>query len=1856
MNIITTDSILSRIDNETLYKHDQNQVLLDCSYLLNKLVSKKKQTFNIIEKFFLNKKNKDESFLLILFFKAFFCLNHHKMESFYTKFFDEVLMLISCGTINGFEGNKLSEYINLMIVKLISCQLSMKCSKNKREFKSQNYLFLICVSKSQYNINPKNEHRELYLNIMELFKFDAQKNEKNKDFRKCFETAINANIDDDQNTNLKNIWFEHIMYLLKIKSNDFVEYNCTSIEIKFNISSNVYNELLSLIKVLVKNQSFFRYEDCVFLNEDYLENLLKVYNNIELNQKNCNVCEIFYEILFKWFKTRKTGAEIQKSLSKKKSSRKRSLSITDFSSPINQKLIDIILQFFQNVIKSNITIKFTNYQNLNQKDLTKVISVFDQLTKEFDGEDLSDVIENQIFFNIFNEMLALIKNQLDNNVVSNYESVNTFIMLNIHECYQCQNSRKNSQCNCFINKILKIIEKNSEQTTMKQINLSMTNFLTILTNAWGLEFKPTVMRCLIINLQLFFTEPIYNGSFIPDYKSILKVSGSEYLYLHFLNSLGRNHFIKKYLPKDKLYIPVINDNTKIIQQLEENIQKQTKQYPQMKFSFYMNVYYIYLEILSLARETSEDYDLVIALQTCLMSLQKVIGHRIHKVFIQRIFSFVFLRDKDRALNEIVNDDELNVDFKIRAVSWVCLFSMITCYDEDLNLPTPSSFIMEIVKKILTIYNYDVDFQELCTKKIESKKVQMIINLASVVSKMLNYNLPYAKCIVPILFYYNDVILNNFQSLVKTYKNDSKLCREFFKIGNFKYNTKFYEQEEYRKFLNHKEAFSYYLLETIIRTTKCLMNITFQYQSMQVLITKEMKPEIIEYLTTYQTFMCLQKRIMRYEFFNMIFNLVDKPELKECYYKNLPCDITHLNLNTCFYYTPTADPNKKIDSLNPKDLYPDCDKKAELNQQALTMLYIAIAKLLRTKHHEDAWKLTQMITDSIISNDFIIVTKCKFKFIEAIINLSPKFFDNVNRFEYCFKIFRKKLSKLRKDVAKTKRIKRTNLLGCMLHLCLKMIYSVSKDKVHTKQFEKFLIALHQEEEKQHLDSNSKDVIEIFYLHLIHYKWSFQHNSMMKENSIFNESSIIHSKKIEEILSRIKYIKPKNLELFKEIMASIGVEKRLMSDAKLSKILKTNDFAEKEDLFIKLINDSSKVNLESYMLIYIDNGTLLSLKESEGEQKVIQRGPGGKFSWCLKEVDNIPLDALNEIKKDENKFMSHFREKFSETQKHKKKVDSVHDIKKTCGDNIDFPLMYKKNYDSQTDFSNIMEEDSNLFPWNQDNIMPELLNKKSGYLTSKSGQNPLKKEILVPEKNSSQFTFSNSEITKEQSINTASFQNDNKSKFASDLSTMVNQNKLDESVILDTEQINKQNTNLIVHKNSIELSKESLKNPKKHFEHFQNSDKKNVKDRKINLDNELSMREVEITKKPNEFNISNEKINSKTSENDRRLTFFYKSRVSADGTGNTSQQSPNPKNTPTQEITTKNLSSIITSQKKISEKSTKNVKSVQKKMPRNFLKMIEILKEIPKDFIGFPSNNLNVLNTRSILISPRGQNTQSIATSHDFSQILLGNQNNRNSNLLNTSLVNDNSNYNYTITESNLALFKNETTINTGQNPYYEPQEILEFDIDKPEEDPLNAFQINRNKGYLTTDIENTTINTYKSNKLNNSYSFGRNNINSKNISNTDVAKNDFGENNLFTLQTCSFNETTIKNDLKNQNHFNSQNINMDNLKLTDSIGVNQAIYRRKTKPTKIDIINNYLKYNSRNLGVSKPEIYNDNDFEVKNDNQQNSLELSKTRKNFILIRFLIESSIGQPANEKTDYWSNYKDINNTYKDSLQFDSK
>ena len=59
--------------------------------------------------------------------------------------------------------------------------------------------------------------------------------------------------------------------------------------------------------------------------------------------------------------------------------------------------------------------------------------------------------------------------------------------------------------------------------------------------------------------------------------------------------------------------------------------------------------------------------------------------------------------------------------------------------------------------------------------------------------------------------------------------------------------------------------------------------------------------------------------------------------------------------------------------------------------------------------------------------------------------------------------------------------------------------------------------------------------------------------MKENSIFNESTLAHSKKIEQIICKIKFTKQCHLKILREILEKVGVTKRYLTDQKLLNII-------------------------------------------------------------------------------------------------------------------------------------------------------------------------------------------------------------------------------------------------------------------------------------------------------------------------------------------------------------------------------------------------------------------------------------------------------------------------------------------------------------------------------------------------------------------------------------------------------------------------------------------------------------------------------------------------------------------------------
>ena len=93
------------------------------------------------------------------------------------------------------------------------------------------------------------------------------------------------------------------------------------------------------------------------------------------------------------------------------------------------------------------------------------------------------------------------------------------------------------------------------------------------------------------------------------------------------------------------------------------------------------------------------------------------------------------------------------------------------------------------------------------------------------------------------------------------------------------------------------------------------------------------------------------------------------------------------------------------------------KKCETHNEVLTMMYIVVTKLLKINDHKhdhlkQAFVLVEMVVKSIEFDDFILVTKNKLKFVEAITNLTPNILDNNQIFENCFKIFTEKLKFLK----------------------------------------------------------------------------------------------------------------------------------------------------------------------------------------------------------------------------------------------------------------------------------------------------------------------------------------------------------------------------------------------------------------------------------------------------------------------------------------------------------------------------------------------------------------------------------------------------------------------------------------------------------------------------------------------------------------------------------------------------------------------------------------------------------------------------------------------------------------------------
>jgi hypothetical protein len=69
-------------------------------------------------------------------------------------------------------------------------------------------------------------------------------------------------------------------------------------------------------------------------------------------------------------------------------------------------------------------------------------------------------------------------------------------------------------CQCFLNKILTILEKNAETLGEKQNKILISGVLAIMTSLWQLDInRESLTRCLVVNLHQFFSENLSTGNF-----------------------------------------------------------------------------------------------------------------------------------------------------------------------------------------------------------------------------------------------------------------------------------------------------------------------------------------------------------------------------------------------------------------------------------------------------------------------------------------------------------------------------------------------------------------------------------------------------------------------------------------------------------------------------------------------------------------------------------------------------------------------------------------------------------------------------------------------------------------------------------------------------------------------------------------------------------------------------------------------------------------------------------------------------------------------------------------------------------------------------------------------------------------------------------------------------------------------------------------------------------------------------------------------------------------------------------------------------------------------------------------------
>jgi hypothetical protein len=256
------------------------------------------------------------------------------------------------------------------------------------------------------------------------------------------------------------------------------------------------------------------------------------------------------------------------------------------------------------------------------------------------------------------------------------------------------------------------------------------------------------------------------------------------------------------------------------------------------------------------------------------------------------------------------------------------------------------------------------------------------------------------------------------------------------------------------------------------------------------------------------------------------------------------------------------------------------------------------------------------------------------------------------------------------------------------------------------------------------------------------------------------------------------------------------------------------------------------------------------------------------------------------------------------------------------------------------------------------------------------------------------------------------------------------------------------------------------------------------------------------------------------------------------------------------------------------------------------------------------------------------------------------------------------------------------------PVYEPLEIREFDMNNPDEDPLNDFLKDKE----------AMIRGCGDSGLNSSYSFGGFQSNHK-LSRVGSNVRDDRDKNCEELgmgvaggdgvigggfmvgQPKSF---TIQNPKKNDcqpENANSQSPGPKIFSQSFNYGLpyempttaqnlgRSFVNKRKNKPLKIETIEQAFFKSSNDLFGSKNDIgkspFNvltvnseDHKFQTsyeskvdpetkpgsdKNLPKGGSIFVAK-RENYILIRFLIESGIGLPANEKKHYWVDCKEAN------------